>query len=85
MKSVIQELDPVRLTVQLECPESGNPENILTLPVGTEGSALIDWGDGFECLFDIPDPDDPGMRCYAQLGVPLDQIELIPKHERMLA
>jgi hypothetical protein len=77
MSRPIREYDPIRLTVALECEEAGDPSNILHLPVGTEGSALIDFGDAFECLLEIPD-DVPGGRRYAEMAVRLDQMELLP-------
>jgi hypothetical protein len=75
MKRPIQEYDDIRLTVPLECVESGHPEHILYLPAGTEGSALDDYGDAFECLLQLR-ADVPGGYKYAQMGVRLDQMEL---------
>jgi hypothetical protein len=77
MSRPIREYDPIRLTVALDEPEAGEPSNILHLPVGTEGSALIDWGDAFECLLALP-ADVPGGFLYAETSVRLDQMELLP-------
>jgi hypothetical protein len=78
MESVIRELDPIRLTVPLRGEEAGNREHLLDLPVGTEGTALIDWGDAFECLLAVPDPNDPDMPWYVEMAVRLDQMERLP-------
>jgi hypothetical protein len=77
MTRAIRELDPIRLTVALECEDAGDKSNILHLPVGTEGSALIDWGGAFECLLALP-ADVPGGFRYAEMAVRLDQMELLP-------
>jgi hypothetical protein len=77
MPRAIREYDAVRLTVPLIGePEAGNYDHKVDLPVGTGGSVMEDWGDGYECLFDIPDPESPGYKIHVLTGVRPDQIEL---------
>jgi hypothetical protein len=58
--------------------ENGNPSNLVDLPAGTTGSVMIDFGDGYDCLFDIPDPEEPRFRIYVETGVTSEMVELVP-------
>ncbi len=77
----IEELDPVRLTVPLEGTDVFDKNNIVPLPVGTEGTVVLVFGDGeaYEVEFmEFNNPNDPEDFVSVQLTVEASQCERVP-------